>query len=141
LTLVYSRRAARVDPSQVRMPSFSEGRKPFAETLGHGHGDQCAWVWSPLPPGLSKEPGRREMSRLWFCCADQAIFVWFPSSEISMAAEPGHLCEGLGLYLFGATTRTGFLLLAILVLVLVKPTSLPGQVSAAPRMSKSSWRG
>ena len=29
--------------------------------VGHDSRDWCAWVWSPLPPGLSKEPGER-----WF---------------------------------------------------------------------------
>ena len=38
---------------------FSEAKKPYAEAVGHGRRSWCAWVWSPLPPGLSKEPGER----------------------------------------------------------------------------------
>ena len=34
-------------------------RKPYAEEVGHTRKGWCAWVWSPPPPGLSKEPGER----------------------------------------------------------------------------------
>ena len=38
---------------------FSEARKPCAEAAGHGRRGWCARVWSPPPPGLSKESGER----------------------------------------------------------------------------------
>ena len=54
------------------MHLFMETRKPYAEAAGHGRRGWCARVWSPPPPGLSKESGER-----WvifpLCCADQPI--------------------------------------------------------------------
>ena len=38
---------------------FSEARKPYVESAGHGRRGWCAQVWSPPPPGLSKESGER----------------------------------------------------------------------------------
>ena len=38
---------------------FSEAKKPYAEAVGHGRRGRCARVWSPPPPGLSKEPSER----------------------------------------------------------------------------------
>ena len=46
-----------IKSSQVLL--FSEARKPFAEAAGHGRRGWCARVWSPPPPGLSKESGER----------------------------------------------------------------------------------
>ena len=38
---------------------FLEAKKPYAEAAGHGRRGWCARVWSPPPPGLSKEFGER----------------------------------------------------------------------------------